>query len=63
VTSFVWDKAIFLRQLAHQFKRRPFVPPSLDQHVEDLVALVSKLCALAMRTIKVGEQLWLVTTA
>ena len=32
----VWDKAIFLQQLAHQFKRRPFVPPSLDQHVEDL---------------------------
>jgi hypothetical protein len=30
----VWDKAIFLQQLAHQFKRRPFVPPSLDQHVE-----------------------------
>src|ERR1700726_1812063 len=32
----VWDKAIFLQQLAHQFKRRPFVPPSLDQHIEDL---------------------------
>ena len=32
----VWDKAIFLQELAHQFKRRPFVPPSLDQHVEDL---------------------------
>jgi hypothetical protein len=32
----VWDKAIFLQQLAHQFKRRLFVPPSLDQHVEDL---------------------------
>src|ERR1700682_2746087 len=32
----VWDKAILLQQLAHQFKRRPFVPPSLDQHVEDL---------------------------
>src|ERR1700680_1181118 len=27
----VWDKAIFLQQVAHQFKRRPFVPPSLDQ--------------------------------
>src|ERR1700730_5916369 len=27
----VWDKAIFLQQLAHQFKRRPFVPTSLDQ--------------------------------
>ena len=32
----VGDKAIFLQQLAHQFKRRPLVPPSLDQHVEDL---------------------------
>ena len=32
----VWDKAIFLQQLAHQSKRRPFVPPSLDQHIEDL---------------------------
>jgi hypothetical protein len=27
----VWDKAIFLQQLAHQFKRRPFVPPSLER--------------------------------
>jgi len=27
----VWVKAIFLQQLAHQFKRRPFVPPGLDQ--------------------------------
>jgi hypothetical protein len=32
----VWDKAIFLQQLAHQFERRPLVPPSLNQHVEDL---------------------------
>src|SRR5208282_6610259 len=31
----VWDKAIFLQQLAHQFGRRPFVSPGLDQHVED----------------------------
>jgi len=31
----VGDKAIFLQQLAHQFGRRPFVPPGLDQHVED----------------------------
>ena len=31
----VWDKAIFLQKLAHQFKRRPLVPPGLDQHVED----------------------------
>jgi hypothetical protein len=27
----VWDKAIFLQQLAHQFERRPFVSPGLDQ--------------------------------
>src|SRR3977135_3435817 len=32
----VWDKAIFLQQLAHQFKRRPFVPPSLDPPIEAL---------------------------
>ena len=31
-----WDKAIFLEQLAHEFQRRPLVPPALDQHVEDL---------------------------
>jgi hypothetical protein len=30
----VWDKAIFLQQLAHQFERRPFVSPGLDQNVE-----------------------------
>ena len=30
----VWDKAIFLQELAHQFERRPLVPPGLDQHVE-----------------------------
>jgi len=28
----VWDKAIFLQQLAHQFERRPLVPPGLHQH-------------------------------
>jgi hypothetical protein len=32
----VWNKAIFLQQLAHEFQRRPFVPPSVDQHVENL---------------------------
>ena len=32
----VWDKAIFLQKLAHEFKRRPLVPPALDQHIEDL---------------------------
>src|SRR5450759_3177295 len=26
----VGDKAIFLQQLAHQFERRPLVPPGLD---------------------------------
>src|ERR1019366_9145831 len=30
----VWDKAIFLQQLAHKFKRRPLVLPALDQHIE-----------------------------
>ena len=30
----VWDKAIFPQQLAHQFERRPLVPPGLDQNVE-----------------------------
>src|SRR5580693_3263112 len=30
----VWDKAIFLQKLAHQSKRRPFVPPGLD-HIKD----------------------------
>ena len=30
----VWDKAIFLQKLAHQFQRRPLVPPALDQDVE-----------------------------
>jgi hypothetical protein len=32
----VWDKAVFLQQLAHQFERCPLVPPGLDQHIEDL---------------------------
>jgi hypothetical protein len=32
----VGNKAIFLQQLAHQFERRPLVPPGLDQHIEDL---------------------------
>jgi hypothetical protein len=27
----VWDKAIFLQKLAHQFERRSLVPPGLDQ--------------------------------
>ena len=31
----VWDKAILLQQLAHQFERRPFVPPGLDQHIKN----------------------------
>ena len=30
----VGEKAIFLQQLAHQFERRPLVPPGLDQNVE-----------------------------
>ena len=31
----VWDKAVFLQKLAHQFERRPFVPPGLDENVEN----------------------------
>src|ERR1700730_10810620 len=31
----VWDKAIFLQQLAHQFERRPLVAPGLDQHIKN----------------------------
>ena len=31
----VWDKAIFLQQLAHQFERDPFVSPGLDQHIKN----------------------------
>jgi hypothetical protein len=30
----VWDKAAFLQKFAHQFQRRPLVPPGLDQHIE-----------------------------
>ena len=31
----VWDKAIFLQQLAHQFERRPLVASGLDQHIKN----------------------------
>jgi hypothetical protein len=31
----VWDKAVFLQKLAHQFERRPLVPPGLDQHIKN----------------------------
>ena len=31
----LWDNAIFLQKLAHEFQRRPFVSPGLDQHIED----------------------------
>ncbi len=30
----VWDKAIFLQELAHQFQRGTLVPSALDQHIE-----------------------------
>src|ERR1700730_1351586 len=30
----VWDEAIFLQKLAHQFERRPLVASGLDQNVE-----------------------------
>src|ERR1700731_3808972 len=32
----IWDKAIFLQQLAHKFQRRPLVPFRLDRNIEDL---------------------------
>jgi hypothetical protein len=31
----VWDKAISLQKLAHEFQRRPLVPPALNQNIED----------------------------
>ena len=31
----VWDKAIFLQKLAHEFQRRTLVPPALDQHIKE----------------------------
>src|SRR5450631_132404 len=31
----VWDKAVLLQKLAHQFERRPLVASGLDQNVED----------------------------
>src|ERR1700719_418267 len=30
----VWDKAILLQQLAHEFQCRTLVPPALDQHIK-----------------------------
>ena len=32
----IWDKAIFLQKLAHEFQRGALVPIRLDQHIEDL---------------------------
>ena len=32
----VWDKAILLQKLAHQFERRPLVASGLDENVEHL---------------------------
>jgi hypothetical protein len=40
----LWDKAIFLQKLAHQFERRPLVPPALDQHIEDLAFKTQTSC-------------------
>jgi len=31
----VWNKAVFPQQLAHEFQRRPLVPPALDQQIEE----------------------------
>jgi len=30
----VWDKAILLQKLAHEFQGGPLVPPALDQHIK-----------------------------
>jgi hypothetical protein len=30
----VWHKATFLHKLAHEFQRRPLVPPALDQNIK-----------------------------
>src|ERR1700724_3262047 len=30
----VWDKAILLQKLAHEFQRRTLVLPALDQHIK-----------------------------
>src|SRR5450631_2074779 len=30
----VWDKAIFLQKLAHEFQGGTLVPPALDQHIK-----------------------------
>src|ERR1700720_3114954 len=30
----VWDKAILLQKLAHEFQRGTLVPPALDQHIK-----------------------------
>ena len=35
----VWDKAVFLQKVAHEFQRRLIVPFRLDQDVEDLLWL------------------------
>jgi hypothetical protein len=43
----VWDEAIFLQQLAHQFECRLLVPPGLDENVDRLFALFR---APALRT-------------
>ena len=31
----VWNEAVFLQQLPHEFQRRMFAAFSLDQHIED----------------------------
>ena len=36
MTSFSGSKARHLQQLAHEFQRRPLVPPALNQNIEDL---------------------------
>src|ERR1700751_2666393 len=30
----VWHKTVFLQKLAHEFQRRPLVPPALDENIK-----------------------------
>src|ERR1019366_3970585 len=52
----VWDKAIFLQQLAHEFQRRPLVPPALDQHVEHFALGVILIDGVARPVAESGGQ-------
>jgi putative NIF3 family GTP cyclohydrolase 1 type 2 len=40
--TLIWDKTVFLQKLAHEFQRRPLVPPSLNQEIEDISLCVDR---------------------